>query len=89
MEMFRLPFSDSESALKSLRSSNNLEEAYIHAIESRFALRRKLIQIDETIRALIAESNEVPYPDPHVKTIAKSIRNTADILVREMENKSE
>ncbi len=80
---------DSESALKSLRSSNNLEEAYIHAIESRFALRRKLIQIDETIRALIAESNEVPYPDPHVKTIAKSIRNTADILVREMENKSE
>ncbi|WP_190993360.1 hypothetical protein [Sphingobacterium micropteri] len=80
---------DSESALKALRSSNNLEEAYIYAIESRFALRRKLIQIDETIRSLIAESNEVPYPEPHVKTIAKSIRNTADILVRELENKSE
>ncbi|MBD1432301.1 hypothetical protein H8B06_05650 [Sphingobacterium sp. DN00404] len=48
-----------------------------------------MIQIDETIRLLIAESNEVPYPDPHVKTIAKSIRNTADILLPELENKSE
>ena len=42
--------------------SNNLEEAYVHAIESRFALRRKLIQIDETIRSLITESTEIPYP---------------------------
>ena len=80
---------DSESALKSLRSSNNLEDAYILAIESRFALRRKLIQIDENIRALIVESSEVPYPDTHVKTIAESIRTTADRLIREMENKSE
>src|SRR5690606_35095552 len=63
---------DSERALKSLRRSNNLEEAYIHAIESRFALRRKLVQIDEAIRALIAESREVPYADPHVNTLAKS-----------------
>src|SRR5690606_7487232 len=80
---------DSESALKLLRSSNNLEEAYVHAIESRFALRRKLIQIDETIRSLITESTEIPYPDPHVKTIANSIRNTTDILLRELEKKSE
>ena len=80
---------DSESALKSLKASNNLEDAYVHAIESRFALRRKLIQIDENIRALIVESSEVPYPDTHVKTIAESIRTTADRLIREMENKSE
>src|SRR5690606_5764427 len=80
---------DSERALKSLRRSNKLEEAYIHAIESRFALRRKLVQIDEAIRALIAESREVPYADPHVNTLAKSIRNTAGVLVREIERKSE
>ncbi|MBD1432324.1 hypothetical protein H8B06_05765 [Sphingobacterium sp. DN00404] len=37
----------------------------------------------------IAKINDVPYSDPQVKTIAKSVRNTADILVRELENKSE
>src|SRR5690606_21545814 len=80
---------DSEPALKTLRASNNLDNAYTSVIESRFALRSKLIQIDGNIRSLISESSEIPHTDPQVKTIAKSVRMTLDLLLHELENKSE
>ena len=78
---------ENENALNRLRKSNDLEDSYIQAIESRFALRRKLIRIDETIRSLISESYEVPYPDRDVLKIAESIQNTADILLGEIGKK--
>ncbi|MFD2969947.1 ParB/Srx family N-terminal domain-containing protein [Sphingobacterium bambusae] len=74
-----------EQSLDRLRETGNLQEAFAVAMETKFALRRKLQQIDDSVQSLIRESRGGRYPRNQAQQLADSIRSTADLLIRELE----
>ncbi len=73
-----------KKSLDRLRKTGDLQEAFAVAMENKFALRHKLLQIDESLRSLIREAHDGKYPDSQARQIADSIRGSADLLIREL-----
>lgn len=74
-----------KKSLHRLRKTGDLQEAFAVAMETKFALRRKPLQIDDSVQSLIRESRGGRYPHNQAQQLADSIRSTADLLIRELE----